>query len=413
MQANSPELLLLGVAVLLSFLVGKAAGLVRLPSLIGFMVAGIVLGPSVLNRFDVALVARLIFITHIALGFVGFSIGSELNLRALGSLGFGIVTIILAESLAAFLVVLGATYLLTRDLALALVFGAMAPASAPAGTVAVIQECRARGSLTRALYAVVGFDDGLAIIIFGFAAAFARSLLLREASVAGAGALSEMWLPAREIILSLLAGGVGGAAFGVLVGRLRSPRDVLILLAAFVFIVTGISVRFHLSLILANMTMGLVVANTCREALVQRVAEQLQAMLPLLFVLFFCLAGANLELRSLPSLGVIGVVYILGRSAGLLGGARLGALVGRAESKIRKYLGLGILSQAGVAIGLALIVKSDFTRIGTDHALRIGTAVITTITATSVVFEIVGPILTRIALQKAGEIQPELPQELP
>jgi Kef-type K+ transport system membrane component KefB len=386
---------------------------VRLPSLIGFMVAGIVLGPSVLNRFDALLVARLIFITHIALGFVGFSIGSELNLRALRSLGFGIVVIILAESLAAFLVVLGATYLLTRDLAMALVFGAMAPASAPAGTVAVIQECRARGSLTRALYAVVGFDDGFAIIIFGFAAAFARGLLLREASVAGAGMLAEMWLPTREILLSLLAGGLGGAAFGVLVGRLRSPRDVLILLAAFVFIVTGISVRFHLSLILANMTMGLVVANTCREALVQRVAEQLQAMLPLLFVLFFCLAGTNLELGALPSLGAIGVVYLAGRSAGLLGGARLGAVVGRAEEKIRKYLGLGILSQAGVAIGLALIVKSDFTRIGTDHALRIGTSVIMTITATSVVFEIIGPILTRFALQKAGEIQPEVPQELP
>jgi Kef-type K+ transport system membrane component KefB len=407
MQANSPELLLLGVAVLLSFFVGKAAGVVRLPSLIGFMVAGILLGPSVLSRLDTALLSRLVFITHIALGFVGFSIGSELNLRALRSLGFGIVVIIIAESLAAFLVVLGATYLLTRDLALALVFGAMAPASAPAGTVAVIQECKARGSLTRALYAVVGFDDGFAIVIFGFAAAFARSLLLQEASVAGAGLLSEMWQPTREILLSLMVGGVGGISFGVLVGRLRSPRDILILLAAFVFIVTGFSVRFHLSLILANMTMGLLVANTCREALVQRVAEQLQAMLPLLFVLFFCLAGANLELRALPSLGLVGIVYILGRSAGLIGGARVGAMVGRSEQKIKKYLGLGILSQAGVAIGLALIVKSDFGRIGTEHALRIGASAITTITATSVVFEIVGPILTRIGLQRAGEAQPE------
>jgi Kef-type K+ transport system membrane component KefB len=125
--------------------------------------------------------------------------------------------------------------------------------------------------------------------------------------------------------------------------------------------------------------------------------------MPLLFILFFVLAGASLHIALLPSLGLVGLIYIVSRAAGLMGGAWIGSVLGRAEANIRKYLGLGILSQAGVAIGLSLIVKQEFTPLGAWGA-SIGTAVITTVTATSIVFEIVGPILTKIGLQKAGEI---------
>ncbi len=409
MGATSPELLILGLAILAGYLAGKAAGIIRLPSLIGYMVAGVLLGPSLVNGLDAILLDRLGFVTEIALGFVGFSIGAELNLRALGTKRRTLVIIILAESLLAFLIVLATVYLVTRDFALACVFGAMAPASAPAGTVAVIQEYRARGSLTRALYAVVGFDDGFAILIFGFAAALAKAVLVREASGTGASILAGMGVPAREVTLSLAVGFVGGAVFSLLMGWLRSPRGVLVVVTAFVFMMTGASAHLRLSLILANMVVGFVFSNTRSSVLVRRVAEQLQAIMPLLFVLFFCIAGAHLRLAALPSLGAVGAAYVLARSAGLLGGARLGAALGGAEEKIKKYLGLGILSQAGVAIGLALIVKHDFAQLGTAHALRIGTAVITTITATSIVFEILGPILTKIALKKAGEIDQDRP----
>jgi Kef-type K+ transport system membrane component KefB len=120
-----------------------------------------------------------------------------------------------------------------------------------------------------------------------------------------------------------------------------------------------------------------------------------------------------LQLSVLPSLGVVGIVYILGRSAGLIGGARLGALFGHVEDKVKKYVGLGILSQAGVAIGLSLIVKHEFTlldaKYNAPHALKIGSSVLATITATCIFFEIIGPILTKIALKKAGEIPDEKP----
>lgn len=401
-------LTLLGAATIVAFYVGRAAKYARLPSLIGYMIVGVILGPSVLHLFDEPSMQRFSFITEIALGFVAFSIGSELNLSSLKRLGTGIISIIFAESFAAFFVVVLLIYLLTRDLPLSLIFGSMAPASAPAGTVAVIHECRSKGSLTTTLYAVVGFDDGLAIIIFGFAAALAKNLLITEASGVSEGVLRAMLDPAKEIAISLIVGGVAGLLLFHMVRGLRSGRDILIVLFGVVLVCTGLSLRWHLSLILTNMMVGFVLANTRHESLLPRVTSPLHDVMPLLFVLFFCLAGAHLRLSALPALGTVGVVYILGRSAGLVGGARLGAMFGRVEDKVKKYVGLGILSQAGVAIGLSLIVKHEFTLLdagyNSPHALKIGSSVLATITATCIFFEIIGPILTKIALKKAGEI---------
>ncbi|MBL7185520.1 MAG: cation:proton antiporter [Phycisphaerae bacterium] len=406
-------LTLLGAATIVAFYVGRVAKFARLPSLIGYMIVGVILGPSALHLFDEPSMERLSFITEIALGFVAFSIGSELNLSSLKRLGMGIISIILVESFSAFLVVVLAMYLLTGDLPLSLIFGSMAPASAPAGTVAVIHECRAKGSLTTTLYAVVGFDDGLAIIIFGFAAALAKNLLITEASGVSEGILRALLDPAKEIVLSLAVGGVAGLLFFRMVRGLKNGRDILIVVFGIVLVCAGLSIRWHLSLILTNMMVGFVLANKRHESLLNRVTSPLLEVMPLLFVLFFCLAGAHLQLSVLPSLGVVGIVYILGRSAGLIGGARLGALFGHVEDKVKKYVGLGILSQAGVAIGLSLIVKHEFTlldaKYNAPHALKIGSSVLATITATCIFFEIIGPILTKVALKKAGEIPDEKP----
>lgn len=403
----------LGVATVVGFYMGRAARLVKLPSLIGYMILGVILGPSLLNVLGESIAEPLSFITEIALGLVAFSIGAELNFSSLRRLGPGIVSIILVESFGAFFVVTGAVYLLTRDLAMALIFGAMAPASAPAGTVAVIQECKAKGNLTKALYAVVGFDDGLAIVIFGFAAALAKNILVGEAAGESDEILLVLWTPLKEIGLSVAIGVVAGFVFCLIVRRLKDSRDMLIMIFGVVLIVTGLSVRLHLSLILTNMIIGIVLVNTRREAFVHRVTASLIDIMPLIFILFFCLAGAHVELASLPALGAIGVVYILGRSAGLIGGARLGAALGRVDPNVKKYIGLGILSQAGVAIGLSLIIKQDFAQLAAEYniprALEIGTSVLTTITATCIFFEVVGPILAKFALSRAGEIPAKKP----
>lgn len=409
-----PVLLLIGLLLLASFYFGRSMKYIKLPSIIGFMIIGLLCGPSFLNVISETLQNNLSFITELALGFVAFSIGLELSFSSLRRLGSGIVSIILAESFCAFICVTACVYLLTFDLPLALVFGSLAPASAPAGTVAVIKEYKARGNLTNALYAVVGFDDGLAIIIFGFASALVRMLLVRQASAEPVNIISGMTGPVLEILLSL---GIGlGVSFilSLLARRLKNAYDVLTLIFAFVMITNGLCTMFHLSLILTNMMIGMVIINTQRQEVVHKIAEQLSHIMPLFFILFFSLAGAHLQIAALPSLGWLGIVYILSRSLGLIGGARLGGIIGHVEPNVKKYVGLGILSQAGVAIGLSLIIKHEFSGIGVVAATVngvpvttgdiIGTTAITTITATCVVFEIIGPILTRVALLKAGEI---------
>ncbi len=396
-------LALIGITVVASYYMGHLAKKMKLPSLIGYMVLGVIMGRSGFGYFGIDLVEKLDFINEIALGFVAFSIGIELSITSLKKQGTGIISIIFAESFAAFFIVLGAIYLLTKDLPMALIFAAMAPASAPAGTVAVIHETKSKGSLTKALYAVVGFDDGLAIIIFGFAAAMATSLLSNEASGQAASIWPGMIAAVREIGLSLLAGTVIGFIFCNLVRFVHDKRDMIVLTFAAVLIAIGASQQWHLSLILTNMVIGFILINTRKKELADKVSSQLLIVMPLLFILFFSLAGAHLNLSALPSLGVIGLVYIAARSVGLMGGARLGGMFGKVEDKIKKYIGMGILSQAGVAIGLALIVKHDFAAIGTEHADKIGISVITTVTATCIFFELIGPILTKIALTKAGE----------
>ncbi len=405
---------LVGAMLIVCFFVGKLIKKTSLPSLIGYMLVGALFGPSFkhlgLELFTEPVRESLAFITQVALGFVAFSIGSELSMKSLKRLGNGIVWIIFSESFAAFFVVTGLIYAVTRDLPMALIFGSMAPASAPAGTVAIIQEYKAKGSLTQALYAVVGFDDGLAIIIFGFAAAVSKSLLLAETpGHASEGFFQMLKAPTFEIILSIVVGTVLGFLFCQLVRFIKNSRDMLIIVFGIVTLATGLSMMWHLSLILTNMVIGFMLINTRREALVHKVTAPLLEIMPLIFVLFFCLAGAHLQISALPSLGIIGVVYILGRSGGLIGGACIGAMFGHVEEKIKKYVGLGILSQAGVAIGLALIVNSEFAGLGavTDgvsHGSAIGIKVITTITATCIVFEIIGPILAKYALGKAGEL---------
>lgn len=401
---NLPVMAAIGIATILAIYAGKAVRKIGLPSLIGYMLLGTLMGASVLSMINEEVAGQLQFVTDIALGFVAFTIGSELNIRSLKKLGKGIILIILAESFAAFLIVAGAVWLLTGDLPAALVFGSLAPASAPAGTVAVIQEYKARGNLTKALYAVVGFDDGLAVMIFGLAVAMAGRLLEAEAGLSTGGFIPSVGQPILELGISLAVGTALGLVFSFLARKLKPLSEIPALIFGFIALVIGLCIKFDLSLILTNMMLGFVLTNTSSSSSVRTIVGRLKDWMPLIFILFFFLAGAHLRFSALPALGVLGIVYMVARSAGLMGGAWLGAVAGKSEPKIRKYLGLGILSQAGVAIGLSLIVRQRFSEIGSAHALELGAMVITTITATSIIFEIVGPICAKYALKKAGEI---------
>lgn len=403
-MASIPLLALIGSAVTLGLFSGRLVKKIGLPSIIGYMLLGTVMGVSMLRIFHHGHLQELSFITDIALGFVAFSIGNELKLTTLKSLGKSIGLIIILESFSALILVATLVYLVTGDIVTALIFGSLAPATAPAGTVAVIREYKAKGKLSSSLYAVAGFDDGVAILLFGFTAAIAKQILLSNAGIAQGSLVIGLVKPTVEIIISLALGGILGLLYSYLVRRIDSRNNIPALTFGFILMGAGLASMFHLSLILVNMGIGFVLANTSKQSIIMNVNEQLRSLMPLLFILFFFLAGAHLNFAALPTLGLIGVAYIIGRSTGKIGGAWLGAYLGGASKTIRNNLGLGLLSQAGVAIGLSLLVAQEFSSIDSPQAQAIAASVVTTITATCIFFEIVGPITARIALKNAGEI---------
>jgi len=411
-----PVLLITGSITFLGFYLGKSMKWLRLPSIVGCMIVGMIAGPSFLNILTDDLQEHLSFITELALGFVAFSIGLELSIKSLKKQGVGIISVIFAESFGAFFAVAFAVYFLTKSIPMALILGSLAPASDPAGTIAVIKEYKTKGNLTKALYAVVGFDDGLAIIIFGFAASLAKMILTSQTSGTHESFLITLLEPIKEIVFSFGVGLVLSIIISFLIRKLKNTADVLILIFAFVMIANGISTLLHLSLILTNMVIGLTIINTQRREIVSKLEEQLSNIMPLFFVLFFAIAGAHLHIKALPAMGILGAVYIIFRAVGLIGGAYLGGFIGSLEEKVRKNIGLGILSQAGVAIGLALIIKQDFAGLGrmvengTGQQVHMGDLIgmkaITIVAATSIFFLVVGPICAKISLTRGGEIKP-------
>lgn len=391
-------LFFIGLAILFGFIWGKISNRFNLPGVVGYLIAGVLLGPSILEIFDVKLLDNIGVLSDLALGIVAFIIGSEMRMSTLRRMGGGIITIIFSESFGAFILVTLGVYLLTHKIYMALIFGAMAPASAPAGTAIVLQEYKAKGPLTNALYAVVGLDDGLAIMIYAFAIALAK-IFLTGSTVSF---LSVVKGPIIEILGAIVLGGFIGFLLGYFTRKLHGRNEVLAVSLGAILICTGLSKYFHFSLILSNLSLGIIFVNLFLLSN-RRAYEAIQSITFPIYIIFFVIAGAHLQLKLLPAIGFLGIIYIVGRIVGLIGGAFLGATISKQEPVIRNYLGLGILSQAGVAIGLAILVTRELASLG-DIGQDLGVLVINTIMATTIIFEIIGPITTKIAISKAGEI---------
>jgi len=391
-------LFFVAIAIICGFLGGKIAKLVKLPNVVGYLLAGLIFGPSLLNVFHEQFVESMNIFTSFALSLVAFIIGSEIKLSNLKEMGRGIGTIILLESFGAFLLVALGVYLLTGKLYWALVFGAMAPASAPAGTAAVLHEYKAKGRLTNALYTVVGLDDGLAIMIFAIAVALARMLL-------GRGTLSITGFlqgPILEIVGSIALGCAIGMIAGYFMRRLYKDDVILATSLGAILICSAIAIYFNLSLILANLSLGMIHSNVYPTGN-RRAYRTIEFITLPVYIIFFFLAGAHLKLNLLPSMGLLGLVYVLCRIGGLMGGAYLGGMVSKQNPVIKKYLGMGILCQAGVALGLSLLVADQFRTMG-EEGKNLAVVVVNTIAATTIIFEIIGPIGTKLAISKAQEI---------
>ncbi len=390
---------IIGLLIAVVFLGSKLFQRFGIPQVVGYIVVGVLLGTSFLNIVPLELVEELTFISEIALGLIGFDMGSHLLFDELRKLGRSILFILIFETVGTLVLVTGGVYLITHTWHTALIFGALSAATAPAATVDVLAEYDAKGPLTTSLLAVVGMDDALALLLFSVVATFAETLLT------GSGAptlLTMIQLPLVEIGGSLVLGLAAGWLLDQIMCRMEERHDAMAVSIGFVFLCVGLSQALGFSLILTTMIMGVVVVNRCTDHSLH-IRHTIEQAGPVIYVLFFALVGARFQIKLLPAMGLLGVAYVVLRSTGKFAGAWLGGRLGGAEPAVRDNLGLGLLSQAGVAIGLALASAARFSKLGAEGQ-QLAYTIINVITATTFVVQIIGPIGVKLAIGRAGEI---------
>lgn len=383
--------LYMALAWALALISGKIVKKVKLPNVTGYLIMGLLAGPYCLKLIPAEVVSQLSFLPEMALGFIAFSIGAEFKLSYLKKVGKAPLVIAFCEAIGAVLVVDLALILTGNDIAFSLSLGAIAAATAPAATLMVVRQYKAKGPVTDTLLAVVALDDAAALMCFGISVAAARAIT----SQGGGSFLSALVGPMFEIVFALAFGAVMGVIFRFLVKLYTGRGNRLAITIAMVFICLGAADVLGFSDLLACMAMSAVFVNTSNESDI--VFSQTDRMTPPIFMLFFFLSGADLDLRVLPSVGLVGVLYIVFRVVGKVLGALFGAKISKAEPAVQKYLGYALVPQAGVAIGLASTAMS----VVPEYGKMIQTVVL----CGTVIYELTGPVITKLALKKAGEIQ--------
>jgi NhaP-type Na+/H+ or K+/H+ antiporter len=394
----------LGVILLAGLLSAKLIKKVKIPTITAYLLLGVALGPTLFNLVSPGIVGSSGLISNIVLSFIAFSLGQNFSLERLGKIGKSILYISIGEVIGAWLVVTLCIWLLAgQPFYIALVFGAIAPATAPAAIVMVTREYKAKGLFTDTLLGVVAIDDAWGIILFAFCLAIAKSMSGAHGMVTDS-ALAGVMQAGIEIVGALILGGAAAFILSKLSKYITNAGDLLVYTLGFIIITAGLAIHFGLSVLLANMFLGAVLVNINKTSF--KFFDALRAIDSPFYLLFFVLAGVNLHIKDmsfLGSIGILGLIYVFTRLPGEMIGASLGAHFSKASSVVKKYIGLGLAPQAGVALGLALIAKSTFS--SEINGVSVGGIIFSTIVMTTVFYELIGPICTKIALKRAGDIE--------
>ena len=372
-------------------LFGRLAKLIKLPNVTGYLLAGLLLGPCVLGLLPAGTVDGMSIISDVALGFIAFSVGGEFRMTYIRRVGMTPVTIACLEALGATVCVTLAMLAIGQDLAFSLMMGAIAAATAPAATIMVIRQYQAKGPVSETLLTVVALDDAVALMLFGLATAVAQQLV----NGSSGNMLLTVLKPLYEIGGSLLLGGLIGLLLTLPLRFFKKQGNRLSLTIGTVFLAVSLAGLLELSALLVCMALGAVFVNVSSQAgPVMTITDQFT---PPVLMLFFVLSGAQLDIGVLPSIGLVGVTYVVIRAAGKMLGAFLGAKWMKAPPNVAKYLGPSLIPQAGVAIGLSLLA--------TEVVPEYGAVIRAVVLCGTLIYEIIGPVVTKISLQKAGEIQ--------
>lgn len=411
-------LLSIGMALLAGLLMSRVVKPLKLPAVTGYLLAGLLIGPYCLGRLGIpgvgfsafSQVASLNLISEVALGFIAFSIGNEFRLSQLKRTGKQAAIIGVVQALSATLLVDLALYLLhlilgedKLPISVVITLGAIATATAPAATLMVVNQYKAKGELTDLLLPIVALDDAVGLIVFAISFGIAKAITVGTFSM-----VSVIVNPLIEVFGSLLMGALMGAVFTFVERFFHSNSKRLSISITFVVItvalamldipIPGTEIRIGFSSLLVCMMLGTIFCNLCDHS--EELMERCDRWTAPLFVLFFVISGAELDLAVFGDMAVvgIGVVYILARSLGKYLGASGSAKAVGCSNSIVKYLGITLLPQAGVALGMTITVAEELGQPG---------KIIRSIVLFGVlIYELVGPTLTKIALTKAGDIRP-------
>lgn len=408
-------LLSLSIALFVGLMLSRLAKICKLPAVTAYLVTGILIGPFCLGALGVSGLGFTSFselesfsiISDVALGFIAFSIGNEFRLSQLKKIGKQATVIGIFQAVVATLLVdlalIGLHLLIPEKFPLpaAIILGAVASATAPAATLMVVRQYKAKGPVTDTLLPVVAIDDAVGLVLFAISFGVAGAILNGQIDV-----ISVLVEPILEVILSLGLGAIMGLLITYFERFFHSRSKRLSMSVAFVLLTVAISmikfnigeVDFAFSSLLTCMMLGTVFCNTCDFS--EELMDRLDRWTAPIFILFFVLSGAELDLSIFSDVLIIliGIIYIVFRSMGKYFGAGLSAKFTNAPKTVRKYLGFTLLPQAGVALGMAIKAQ----------ALGGVGVIVANITLFSVlIYELVGPFITKVALSKAGEIDPE------
>lgn len=399
----------IGGALLFGTLGARLFQKIHFPQVVGYIIVGLVIGRSGLGLIDTATLDALEPFNFFALGIIGFMIGGELHRDVFRKYGKQFMTILFSQGIGTFVVVsvltAGVLLLMTGDIAasaaVGIVLGAICSATAPAATVEVLREYKTRGVLTTTVYAIVALDDGLALILYGISTSIA-AMMLSSAGDNG-GITAALGVAAYKLFVAIILGVLAGMALNAILRRGRDREKALTYIIGSLALVIGLCALLNVDEILAPMALGVVIINLAPRrsysafGIVERFA-------PPIYVLFFVLAGAHVRVTGM-GLWMCGLAaaYLVGRLLGKILGANLGARLAESPAVVRKYLGLCLFSQGGVAIGLALAATKRFTGVSVAQ-MPVGTMIMMIIMLTTLVVELLGPPCVKLAVQKAGEV---------
>ncbi len=399
--------ILLGIGILGGTLGAWLFQKLHIPQVVGYLVFGLVIGGNGFSLLTEESIEALSPFTWCALGLIGFLVGGELKTGAFKKYGRQFLSILIWEGLSAFVCVFAASsaiiFFLTGNLAVSLaagcIFGAIASATDPASTIDVLWEYRSRGVLTTTLIAIVALDDALAMLLYGTSTGLAGMLTGNGNSL-----IHQLGHTAGELGISLLAGIAGGVALLLFVRFSRLKKEPLLAVGlGLLLLIVGAAVRFQLDAILITMAMGLVLVNFApnNASDLFRMIRQFSGPV---YVMFFVLVGARVGIADMPAWmwGLI-AAYLAGRSAGKITGCFIGAKKAKAPPMVQKYSGTGILSQGGVAIGLAMMAGHHMDTIPVTGSFSLGDVIITTVTTTTLAAQLLGPPMVNFSIKWAGE----------